>query len=176
MCAQTQDFASASVFAVTVEEAMGRSGQTAGVVQRTGQGPVRDRVRVNRTLSLPFREISFKASRSSGPGGQHANKSETRIEATFDVMASETLTDAQKQRIVEKAGPVLKAVAQDERSQLRNKELAAERIAKLVAQALKTQRKRVPTKPSEGAVQRRIDEKRHRSEIKRHRQTPVSVD
>lgn len=145
-------------------------------MQRTEQGPVRDRVRVSRTLSLPFREISFKASRSSGPGGQHANKSETRIEATFDVMASDTLTDEQKQRVVAKAGPVLRAIAQDERSQLRNKELSAERIGKLLAQALKTNRKRVPTKPSEGAVEQRIGEKKRRGQIKVLRQTPSSAD
>lgn len=155
---------------------MGRSGATTGAVQRAVQGSVRDRVRVNRTLSLPVREISFKASRSSGPGGQHANKSETRIEASFDVMASGTLTETQKLRVVAKAGAVLKAVAQDERSQLRNKDLAAERIAKLLAQALKTEKKRVPTKPSQGAVQARIDDKKQRSQVKRLRQTPASVE
>src|SRR2546426_11480907 len=85
-------------------------------------------IRVTRSVVLPLAEIQLRTSRSSGPGGQHAQKSETRVEAVFDVEASTSLTDAQKRRVVAKAGPVLRAVAQDERSQLRNKDLAVERL------------------------------------------------
>src|SRR5438067_5815901 len=85
-------------------------------------------IRVTRSVVLPLREIVLRTSRSSGPGGQHAQKSETRVEAVFDVEASEALSPAQKRRVVAKAGPVLRAIAQDERSQLRNRELAIERV------------------------------------------------
>ena len=118
---------------------------------------------------LPRAEIELRTSRSSGPGGQHAQKSETRVEAVFDVEASRTLSDAQKRRVVAKAGPVLRAVAQDERSQLRNKELAVERLVASLRDALFVQRRRVATKPSAAAKQRRLDEKKRRGAVKRLR-------
>ena len=118
---------------------------------------------------LPRAEIELRTSRSSGPGGQHAQKSETRVEAVFDVEASSALTDGQKKRVLAKAGPVLRAVAQDERSQLRNKELATERLVEALRQALHVERKRVPTKPSKAAKERRLDDKRRRGEVKRLR-------
>src|SRR6185437_5663628 len=108
-------------------------------------------IRVTRTVVVPPGEIRLRTSRSSGPGGQHAQKSETRVEAIFDVEASSALTDAQKRRVVAKAGAVLRAVAQDERSQLRNKELAVERLVAALRDALFVQRRRVPTKPSAAA-------------------------
>lgn len=114
----------------------------------------------------------MRTSRSSGPGGQHAQKSETRVEAVFDVEASSALTDAQKRRVVAKAGPVLRAIAQDERSQLRNRELATERLVAALRDALFVQRRRVPTKPSAAAKARRVDEKKRRGEIKRLRRQP----
>jgi len=117
------------------------------------------------------REIELRTSRSSGPGGQHAQKSETRVEAVFDVEASGALTDAQKRRVVAKAGPVLRAVAQDERSQLRNRELATERLVAALREALRVERKRVPTKPTTASRERRLDEKKRRSETKRLRRT-----
>ena len=126
-------------------------------------------IRVTRSVVIPRTAIELRTSRSSGPGGQHAQKSETRVEALFDVEASGALTDAQKRRVVAKSGPVLRAVAQDERSQLRNKELATERVVEMLRQALRVERKRVPTKPSEAAKQRRLDEKRRRGEVKRLR-------
>ena len=126
-------------------------------------------IRVTRSVVIPRTAIELRTSRSSGPGGQHAQKSETRVEALFDVEASGALTDAQKRRVVAKSGPVLRAVAQDERSQLRNKELATERVVEMLRQALRVERKRVPTKPSEAAKQRRLDEKRGRGEVKRLR-------
>jgi ribosome-associated protein len=132
----------------------------------------RESIRVTRSVSIPVAEIDFRYSRSSGPGGQHAQKSETRVEALFDVEASSALTDRQKHRVVRKAGPVLRAIAQDERSQARNRELAVERIADALREALRVERRRVPTKPSKAAVERRLEQKRRRSETKRLRQRP----
>jgi ribosome-associated protein len=126
-------------------------------------------IRVTRSVVLPRAEIELRTSRSSGPGGQHAQKSETRVEAVFDVEASNALTDGQKRRVLAKAGPVLRAIAQDERSQLRNKELATERLVGMLREALHVERKRVPTKPSKAAKERRLDDKRRRGEVKRLR-------
>jgi ribosome-associated protein len=133
-----------------------------------------DSIRVTRSLSLPLSEIQLRFSRSSGPGGQHAQKSETRVEAIFDVEVSETLTPRQKQRVVGKAGPVLRAVAQDERSQARNRELAIERVTALLAEALRVERRRVATKPTAQSRERRLEDKRRRAELKRLRRPPSS--
>ena len=123
-------------------------------------------------MVLPVAEIQLRYSRSSGPGGQHAQKTETRVEARFDVLASSALTDAQKRRVVGRAGPVLRAVAQDERSQWRNRELATERLVEALRQALRVERRRVPTKPSARARERRLEEKRRRGQTKRLRRPP----
>ena len=123
-------------------------------------------------ISIPRDEVELRFSRSSGPGGQHAQKSDTRVEAVFDVEASPTLSDAQKRRVVAKAGPVLRAVAQDERSQWRNRELALERHAETLREALRVQRPRRATKPTRGAVEKRLEAKRRRSETKRLRRPP----
>lgn len=125
--------------------------------------------RVTRSVLLPLSEIELRVSRSSGPGGQHANKAETRVEAVFDVEASAALTEHQKHRVVVKAGPVLRAVSQDERSQLRNKELAIDRLVAKLVEALRVERKRVKTKPSRAAKERRLDEKKRRGATKRLR-------
>jgi ribosome-associated protein len=130
-------------------------------------------IRVTRTVSIPVSEIFFRFSRSSGPGGQHAQKSETRVEALFDVEASEALTRTQKARIARKAGPILRAIAQDERSQVRNRELAAARIAEQLRDALRVERRRVPTKPTAQSKERRLEAKRRRSELKRTRRPPT---
>jgi ribosome-associated protein len=132
----------------------------------------RESIRVTRSVSIPLSEIGFRYSRSSGPGGQHAQKSETRVEALFDVEESSSLTDRQKHRVIRKAGPVLRAIAQDERSQARNRELATERIADALREALRVERRRVPTKPSKAAVERRLEQKRRRSQTKRLRHRP----
>ena len=132
----------------------------------------RESIRVTRSVSIPLSEIAFRYSRSSGPGGQHAQKSETRVEALFDVDESSALTDRQKQRVLRKAGPILRAIAQDERSQARNRELAVERIADALRAALKVERRRVATKPSKAAVERRLEQKRRRSQTKRLRRPP----
>ena len=126
-------------------------------------------IRVTRSVVLPLAEVQLRFSRSSGPGGQHAQKSETRVEAVFDVDSSTALTAAQKRRVVARAGPVLRAVAQDERSQLRNRELAVDRLVEQLRRALKVERRRVPTKPTEASRQRRLDEKQRRSRTKRLR-------
>jgi len=117
-------------------------------------------------------EVAFRFSRSSGPGGQHAQKSDTRVEASFDVEASSSLSEAQKRRVVTKAGPVLRAVAQDERSQWRNRELATERLVESLRQALKVERRRRPTKPTKASRERRLEAKRRRSDTKRLRRPP----
>jgi ribosome-associated protein len=132
----------------------------------------RESIRVTRSVSIPLAEIELRFSRSSGPGGQHAQKSETRVEALFDVEASTALTPRQKQRVVRKAGAVLRAVAQDERSQARNRELAIERLTDALRDALHVERRRVPTKPSKAAVERRLEQKRRRGETKRLRRPP----
>ena len=129
-------------------------------------------IRVTRSVALPLSEIELRTSRSSGPGGQHAQKTETRVEAVFDVEASSALTDRQKQRVIAKTGPVLRAVAQDERSQLRNRELAVERVVEALREALHVERPRRPTRPTAGSRERRLAEKRRRGEVKRQRQAP----
>jgi ribosome-associated protein len=131
-----------------------------------------DPIRVTRSVSLPRDEVELRFSRSSGPGGQHAQKSDTRVEAVFDVESSTALTDVQKRRVLAKAGPVLRAVAQDERSQWRNRELALERLAEVLREALRVQRRRRPTKPTRAAVEKRLEAKRRRSTTKRLRRPP----
>jgi ribosome-associated protein len=130
-------------------------------------------IRVTRSVSILRSEIDFRYSRSSGPGGQHAQKSDTRVEASFDVEASSALTPTQKRRVVARAGPVLRAVAQDERSQWRNRELATERLVESLRQALKVQRRRRPTKPTKASRERRLEAKRRRGDTKRLRRPPA---
>ena len=123
-------------------------------------------------LVLPIAEIELRFSRSSGPGGQHAQKTETRVEAVFDVEASATLSAAQKRRLAARAGPVVRAVAQDERSQWRNRELALERLVGAIREGLRVERKRRPTEPTAGSRERRLEEKRLRAKVKRLREPP----
>jgi ribosome-associated protein len=129
-------------------------------------------IRVTRSVVLPLAEVELQVSRSSGPGGQHAQKSETRVVAVFDVEASNALTDTQKRRVVAKAGPILRAVAQDERSQTRNRELALERLVAALRGALRVERKRKATKPTAASRERRLEGKRRRGEVKRLRRRP----
>ncbi|WP_121251855.1 alternative ribosome rescue aminoacyl-tRNA hydrolase ArfB [Solirubrobacter pauli] len=128
-----------------------------------------DSLRIRDGLSLPISEIEIRASRSSGPGGQHANVTASRIEAVFDVHKSDTLDQFQKDRISAKLGPRVTAVAQDARSQARNRELALERLARRLEQALHVQRPRTKTKPSAGAKRRRLEDKKRRSQTKQNR-------
>ena len=130
-------------------------------------------IRVTRSVVVPRAEVELRFSRSSGPGGQHAQKSETRVEAVFDVEASTALTDAQKRRVVRRLGPVVRAVAQDERSQARNRELAVERLVDQLREARRVPRKRVPTAPTKASKERRLEEKRRRSRTKKLRREPL---
>ncbi|HYN52049.1 MAG TPA: alternative ribosome rescue aminoacyl-tRNA hydrolase ArfB [Thermoleophilaceae bacterium] len=131
-----------------------------------------DPLRIARDVELPLSEVELRASRSSGPGGQHANVTASRIEAVFDVEASQTLDEELKRRIRARLGPVVRATAQDTRSQARNRELALERLASRLASALVVQRPRQATKPSRTARRRRLEGKRRRSEVKRDRRRP----
>ena len=121
---------------------------------------------------MPLAEIELRFSRSSGPGGQHANTAETRVEAILHVEASSALTDVQKKRVLAKAGPTLRAVAQDERSQWRNRELAVERLVEQLREALKVQRRRIATKPTRASRERRLESKKRRSTTKHLRRRP----
>jgi ribosome-associated protein len=137
---------------------------------------VPDALRIDDRLSIPLAEIELRASRSSGPGGQHANVTASRIEAVFDVEASATLDDAQRARLIERVGPVLTAVAQEARSQARNRELALQRLATKIAAGLRTPRRRRPTKPTRASRQRRLEQKRRIGERKRARRRPAGED
>jgi ribosome-associated protein len=117
-------------------------------------------------------EVAFRFSRSSGPGGQHAQKTSTRVEALFDVEGSNALTPSERERVLRRLGPVVRAVAQDERSQLRNRELATERILAQLREATAVPRVRRQTKPTAAANERRLDEKKRRGQTKRLRREP----
>jgi len=136
---------------------------------------VADELRVDERLSLPLSEIELRASRSSGPGGQHANVTASRVEAVFDVVSSATLDDQQRARLLERLGPVVTAVAQDARGQARNRDLALARLAAKIAAGLRIQRKRRQTRPSRASRQRRLEQKRQQGERKQRRKRP-SVD
>jgi ribosome-associated protein len=123
-------------------------------------------------LHLPLDEIELRVSRSSGPGGQHANVTASRVEAIFDVQASQALSDEQKARIGGRLGARVTAVAQDTRSQHRNRELALERLARRLSGALKVARPRTATRPTRASQKRRVEGKRRRSEVKRARRRP----
>jgi ribosome-associated protein len=133
-------------------------------------------LQINGHLAIPFDEVTVRASRSSGPGGQHANVTASRIEASFDVAASRTLDDAQKRRVIARCGPVVRAISQDARSQARNRTLALERLAARIARALEVPRARHATKPTKASRQRRLDAKRRDAQRKRDRRPPESGD
>jgi len=130
---------------------------------------------INADLALPLAEVELRTSRSSGPGGQHANVTASRVEAVFDVGESATLTDAQRERLRARYGERVTAVAQDARSQARNRELALERLRETLAAGLVVPKRRRPTKPGRAAREKRLDTKKRRSERKRQRKPP-SVD
>jgi ribosome-associated protein len=123
-------------------------------------------------LSIPLSEITLRASRSSGPGGQHANVTASRIEASFDVLSSQSLSDAQRERLLARAGPLVVAIAQDARSQGRNRELALARLAERLEQALAVPRNRRATRPTAASRERRLAAKRRGTERKRERRPP----
>ena len=131
-----------------------------------------DDLRIGERLSLPLAEIELRTSRSSGPGGQHANVTASRVEAVFDVEASATLDARQRTRLLERLGPVVTAVSQESRGQARNRELALRRLAEKIAAGLRVQRRRRPTRPSHASKQRRLEQKQQRGERKRSRRRP----
>jgi ribosome-associated protein len=135
-----------------------------------------DPMRLGRHAAIPLREVTVRASRSSGPGGQHANVTASRIEASFDVAASSALTDEQKRRVMARLGPRVVAVAQDARSQTRNRELALERLRRRLTGALAVPRQRQATKPTHASRQRRLESKRRRADRKRDRRRPSAAD
>jgi len=133
-----------------------------------------DELQIDERLSIPLAEVELRASRSSGPGGQHANVTASRVEAVFDVRASAALDDAQRAQLLERIGPVVTAVAQEARGQARNRELALERLAGKVAAGLVVPRRRRPTRPSRVAKENRLERKRRVGERKRARRRPTA--
>jgi ribosome-associated protein len=147
----------------------------------SGGSPTRDAMpedalHPTRSVRIPLDEVVLRASRSSGPGGQHANVTASRIEATFDVAASESLTDEQKRRVIAKCGPTVRAIAQDARSQTRNRELALRRLEERLGRALHVARPRTATKPTKASKKRRVEAKVRRGNVKRDRRRPSGAD
>jgi ribosome-associated protein len=145
----------------------------AGPSRTAGAGTT---VRVTKSLSIPLSEITWRATTSGGPGGQHANRTLSRVEVQFDIGASTALGPRQRSRLLERFGPVVRAAASDSRSQARNRQLALERLVTRLADGLRVDPARRPTKPTKGSQIRRVEEKRHRSEVKRRRQAPSADD
>jgi ribosome-associated protein len=135
-----------------------------------------ERLDIRPGVTIPLSEIELRASRSSGPGGQHANVTASRVEAVFDVAASTALSDAQKARIAARLGPRVTAAAQDTRSQLRNRDLALERLAHRLGAALEIPRPRWATRPTASSRHKRLDGKRRRAQVKRARRRPPAED
>jgi ribosome-associated protein len=133
-------------------------------------------LQITRSCAIPLTELEWKFTPSGGPGGQHANRSNTRAEVRFDVEASPSLLDVHRARLLERLGPVVRVVADDERSQLRNRDLALERLRARLADALRVQRTRRPTAPTRASTQRRLEQKRRRSDIKRSRRPGPDAD
>jgi ribosome-associated protein len=129
-------------------------------------------LRVTRTCRIPLAELEWRFTASGGPGGQHANTANTRAEVRFDIAGSPSLGPRQRARLLERLGPSVRVVASDERSQLRNRELALERLRSKLATALRVDRERRPTSPTAGARRKRIESKRKRAEVKRMRRRP----
>jgi len=134
---------------------------------------VPEELRIDDRLAIPLAEVELRASRSSGPGGQHANVTASRVEAVFDVEASAVLDEAQRSRLLDRAGATVSAVAQDARGQSRNRELALQRLARKIAAALAVPRSRRPTRPTRASRQRRLEQKRRLGERKRGRRRPA---
>lgn len=145
--------------------------RSAAALSKAEEGPHRG-LRIVGELTIPFSEVTVRASRSSGPGGQHANVTASRVEASFDVLASSTLTDTQRERVLERVGPRVVAISQDERSQARNRELALARLGERLARALATPKRRRATRPTAASRERRLQAKRRGTERKRERRPP----
>ena len=135
-----------------------------------------DPLRINRGVAIPLAEVKLRVSRSSGPGGQHANVTASRVEAVFDIAASPSLSEEQRRRACARVGPRITAIAQDTRSQARNRELALERLRARLSDALSVARPRRRTAPTRAVRERRLGAKRRRAEAKRRRRRPSSED
>jgi ribosome-associated protein len=133
-------------------------------------------LRVHKALAIPMSEITWRATTSGGPGGQHANRTLSRVEVQFEVAASATLGPRQRARLQERYGPFVRAAASDSRSQARNRQLALERLATRLAEGLRVDPTRRPTRPTRGSQLRRVEQKRQRSEVKRGRRAPTNDD
>jgi ribosome-associated protein len=131
-------------------------------------------LRINGGTRIPLSDVVIRASRSSGPGGQHANMTSSRIEVSFDVRASDALSPGQRELVLERIGPVVRAVSQDARSQARNRQLALERLADRIRDALHVDAKRRATKPSRTAKRKRVESKVKRGQVKKDRRRPSS--
>ena len=142
--------------------------------ERAGDSPAV--LRVTPTCVVRMDELDWRFSASGGPGGQHVNTANTRAEVRFDIAASPSLGPRQRARLLERLGPEVRVVASDERSQLRNRELALERLRARLAEALRVETPRRPTKPTKGAKEKRLEAKRHRSETKRRRRGRAEPD
>jgi ribosome-associated protein len=137
---------------------------------------VAEALRVTRTCEIPLDELEWRFTGSGGPGGQHANTSNTRVEVSFDVAGSPSLGPRQQARLLERLGPTVRVVASDSRSQVRNRELALDRLRSRLADALRIPKPRRATSPTKAAKERRLAAKKRRSEVKRRRQTPPNDD
>ncbi len=139
-------------------------------------GVAGDVLRVTRTCTIPFSELEWRFTTSGGPGGQHANTSNTKVEVLFDIANSAALGPRQRARLLEHVGPVVQASASEQRSQARNREVAADRLRSKLADALKIRPQRVPTGPTKSSNERRLKDKQHRAKIKQRRQTRLDPD
>ena len=143
---------------------------------RIASAAVASELRMSRTCRIPMAELSWRFSGSGGPGGQHANTANTRVELRFDVARSPSLGPRQRARLLDRLGPVVRVVASDERSQVRNRQLALERLRSLLADGLRVRPERRATAPTPAGRQRRLEEKRRRRDLKRLRRPPAPED
>jgi ribosome-associated protein len=137
---------------------------------------VADELRVTSSLRIPMHELEWRFTASGGPGGQHANTANTRVELRFDVAGSPSLGPRQRARLLERLGPHVRVVVSDERSQARNRQLALDRLGQRLVEALRVERVRRPTRPTAGAKERRLQSKRHQGERKRLRARPPTEE
>jgi ribosome-associated protein len=133
-------------------------------------------LRVHKALAIPMSEITWRATTSGGPGGQHANRTLSRVEVQFEIARSSSLGPRQRARLLQRYGAVVRAAASESRSQSRNRQLALERLATRLAEGLRVDPTRRPTRPTKGSQIRRVEDKRRRSEVKRHRRAPDAGD
>ncbi|MGO8864143.1 MAG: alternative ribosome rescue aminoacyl-tRNA hydrolase ArfB [Acidimicrobiales bacterium] len=133
-------------------------------------------LRVHKALAIPMSEITWRATTSGGPGGQHANRTLSRVEVQFEIAGSSSLGPRQRARLLQRYGPVVRAAASESRSQSRNRQLALERLAARLAEGLRVDPTRRPTRPTKGSQIRRVEDKRRRSEVKRRRRAPDAGD